>query len=131
MTLTPDVSFEVEPVILELVEATNREDSEGLLAVFSDDAVLDDWGRHFSGRDRIAVWNEHENIGNHSRITLLAASVAEVEESHDPGVTAGLTTVLQVDVSGDGYAGAGTFTVTTKDGLIVRLAIRSGGDDTV
>jgi hypothetical protein len=59
---------QLSPPIRAMVEATNRGDSRAFLDAFADDAVLDDWGRTFTGRAEIAVWNERENIGVKSHI---------------------------------------------------------------
>jgi hypothetical protein len=54
---------DLEPPIRQLLDATNRGDSDAFLAAFADDAVLDDWGRTFTGDEEIAAWNVRENIG--------------------------------------------------------------------
>jgi hypothetical protein len=52
------------------IDATNRGDVEQFLDAFADDAIVDDWGRTFTGRAEIAGWNERENIGANSHIEL-------------------------------------------------------------
>jgi hypothetical protein len=83
-----------------MISATNAGDSEQFLAASARDAVLNDWGRVFEGRDRIAAWNAAENIGVNSKITVTA--VTRVEGGH---------VSLGVNVSGDGYTGPGTFDI--------------------
>jgi ketosteroid isomerase-like protein len=95
-----------------MVAATNAGDSERFLSAFAADAVVDDWGRRFEGRDRIAEWNAHENIGVDARFSV---KEAEIEDGH---------VVLRLDVSGRGYNGPGTFTVEVASGLITSLTIR-------
>ena len=95
-----------------ILEATNAEDREGFLAAFTPDAVVDDFGRRFTGHDQIAAWSDTENIGTHNRITVTDA------RPQDRGV------VLDIDVRGDGYNGTGTFTITTRDDLINSMVIR-------
>jgi len=43
-----------------MVEATNRGDGEAFLDAFADDAVLDDWGRTFTGRSEIRLERARE-----------------------------------------------------------------------
>jgi hypothetical protein len=56
-------AFELEQPIRAMIEATNRGDVASFLDAFASDAVLDDWGRTFTGRAEIAGWNARENIG--------------------------------------------------------------------
>ena len=44
--------------IATMFEATNRADTAGFLACFTDDAFLHYWGRDFTGRDGVARWNQ-------------------------------------------------------------------------
>lgn len=95
-----------------MLDATNAEDSDAFLASFADDAVVDDWGRQFAGREQIAGWNDRENIGTHNRIAVTGSRVLDDAEE------------LDVQVTGDGYNGGGTFTIQTRDGVITRMVIR-------
>ena len=103
---------ELPPPVARLLAATNAEDRVGFLAAFTDDGVVDDWGRRFEGRDRIAEWDAAENIGVHSRI-----QATSVRQSGD-------TVEFGVRVSGDGYNGGGTFTAELRDGKVALLRIR-------
>jgi phenylacetic acid degradation operon negative regulatory protein len=100
-----------EPVA-RLLAATNAEDRIGFLDAFTEDGVVDDWGRRFEGRDRIAEWDAAENIGVHSRI-----EATSVRRSGD-------TVEFGVRVSGEGYNGGGTFTAGLRDGRVAELMIR-------
>jgi hypothetical protein len=102
---------ELEPPIRQMIDATNRGDSEGFLAAFADDAVLDDWGRTFTGHDEIAGWNARENIGVESHI-----EVTGVERS-------GNEIRVGVSVTGDGYNGGGAFTFVVAGDRIARMVI--------
>jgi hypothetical protein len=106
------VSGELPPAVSRLLAATNAEDPEGFLDSFTEDGVVDDWGRTFAGRSRIAEWDAAENIGVHSRIeaTAVRADADSVE--------------FDVRVSGGGYNGGGTFTAQLRDGKVARLLIR-------
>jgi len=103
---------ELDPPIRALLDATNRGDSTAFLDAFADDAVLDDWGRTFTGRDAIAGWNERENIGVQSRL-----EATSVERS-------GTTVTVGVQVRGDGYNGGGSFAFELDGDRIARLVIR-------
>ncbi len=103
---------DLEPPIRQMIDATNRGDREAFLLAFADDAVLDDWGRTFAGRERIAEWDANENIGVHSRIEATSAE------------RSGATVLVGVQVQGDGYNGGGTFEFEVADGQITHLRIR-------
>lgn len=101
----------LEPPIQAMLDATNRGDSEALLAAFEHDAVLVDWGRTFTGKKAIARWNDDENMGTQNRI-----DVTGVERSAD-GVA------VSVSVTGTGYNGQGTLTFQLGARGIRRLVI--------
>jgi hypothetical protein len=103
--------MELDPPIRGMIDATNREDDAGFLDAFADDAVLDDWGRTFTGREAIAGWNDRENIGVHSRI-----EVTSIDRDGDE-VRVG------VSVSGEGYNGGGAFTFVLAGDRIARMVI--------
>jgi phenylacetic acid degradation operon negative regulatory protein len=98
--------------VAELLAATDAEDRDRFLAAFTEDGVVDDWGRRFVGRDRIAEWDAGENIGVHSRI-----EATSVRRSGD-------TVEFGVRVTGGGYNGGGTFTARLRDGKVAELVIR-------
>jgi hypothetical protein len=100
-----------EPVA-RLLAAIEAEDREAFLDAFTEDGVVDDWGRRFGGRERIAAWDAAENIGVHARIE--ATSARQDGDSVEFGVR----------VSGGGYNGGGTFTARLRDGRISELLIR-------
>ena len=103
---------ELPPEVARLLAATNAEDRAAFLDAFTDNGVVDDWGRRFAGRERIAEWDAGENIGVHSRIE--ATSVRRDGDTVEFGVR----------VSGDGYNGGGTFTAELRDGKVALLQIR-------
>jgi hypothetical protein len=102
---------ELESPIRQMIDATNSGDSVAFLGAFADDAVLDDWGRTFTGHEEIAGWNERENIGVNSHI-----EVTGVERSGD-------SVRVGVAVSGDGYNGGGAFTFELAGDRIARMVI--------
>lgn len=109
MSHPPGVTL--EPPIQAMIDATNRGDSQALLSAFADDAVLVDWGRTFAGKSEIARWNADENIGtrNRIRVTSVRRSGNEVQ--------------VAVQVTGEGYNGAGTLAFQLGAQGIARLVI--------
>jgi hypothetical protein len=102
---------ELEPAISQMIEATNNGDNEAFLDAFSEDGVIDDWGRTFTGRAEIAGWNDRENIGVHSHI-----EATNVERRGDE-------IVVGVRVTGEGYNGGGAMTFTLAGDRIARMVI--------
>jgi len=49
--------------VKEFVETVNAHDNTGFLDAFTDDGVVDDWGREFTGRAAIEEWSDREFIG--------------------------------------------------------------------
>jgi hypothetical protein len=45
-----------------LLDAANHHDTEALLASFTQDGVVDDWGREFTGAESIRGWSDREFI---------------------------------------------------------------------
>jgi hypothetical protein len=95
------------------VDTTNRGDSQGFVAAFSEDAYLNDWGREFHGRDGVASWNETDNIGRQAHFDVHGIRPGRIDGQY----------LLTVTVSGNGYNGPGTFTFQLADGLISRFVI--------
>jgi hypothetical protein len=102
---------ELEPAIRQMIDATNRGDAVEFLDAFAGDAVLDDWGRTFTGAEEIAGWNARENVGVNSHI-----DVTGVERD-------GEAVRVGVAVSGDGYNGGGAMTFVLAGGKIARMTI--------
>ena len=103
---------ELDPAVAAVLDATNAEDSGAFLAAFADDAVVDDWGRRFVGREAIAAWDAGENIGVHARFTVT-------------GVRAeGAGQAVDVQVSGGGFNGPSTFVFETSGGRVRSMTIR-------
>ena len=42
------------------IQATNAHDAAGFIALFAEDAVVDDAGREFRGLNAIKAWSDHE-----------------------------------------------------------------------
>ena len=99
--------------LLAFIDTTNRGDSEAFTAVFAEDAVLDDWGRIFHGRDGVASWNRTDNIGKHTHFDLVG-----IEETDNPDQV-----IATLTVSGGRFNGTGPMTFTFRNGRITRLVI--------
>lgn len=103
---------ELDPTVRRMIEATNAEDTRAFLDTFAEDAVVDDFGRRFTGKTQIAAWSDRENIGTHNRIEVTGVS----QDGDD--------IILSIQVSGNGYNGGGTFAIHSRDGMIRRMTIR-------
>jgi hypothetical protein len=102
---------DLEPAIRQMLDATNDGDNEAFLDAFAEDAVIDDWGRTFTGRTEIARWNERENIGVHSHI-----EATDVQRD-------GEEIRVSIQVTGDGYNGGGAMTFVLSGDRIGRMVI--------
>ena len=100
-----------EPVA-RLLEAANDHDTHAFLAGFTEDGVVDDWGREFAGADAIRGWSDKEFIG--VDVTLGVVGVT----------TEGDTTTVEAQVGGSGFNGPSHFAFTVRDGLVARMTIR-------
>jgi ketosteroid isomerase-like protein len=99
--------------ISELVDATNRADSEAFLATFTEDALLDDWGRRYRGREEIRDWDRTDNIGVQSHMGIVKA---------ESGTATGTYSVAMA-VAGNGFNGTGSMLFTVRGDLIASLVI--------
>ena len=99
--------------VTRLLEAANRHDSEAFLACFTDDGVVDDWGREFAGAAAIKGWSDREFIG-----VEVALDVRETRIGADGDVT------IEADVGGDGFNGPSHFTFRLRADLVSRMTIR-------
>jgi hypothetical protein len=95
-----------------LLDAANGHDTGAFLASFTDDGVVDDWGREFAGADAIRGWSDREFIGVDVTLTITGVTAAGDE------------TTLRAEVGGRGFNGPSQFTFVVRDGLISRMTIR-------
>ena len=100
-----------EPVA-RLLRAANEHDTDAFLQSFTDDGVVDDWGREFPGAEAIRGWSDKEFIG-----VDVALTVTDV-------TTDGDVTTVTADVGGSGFNGPSHFMFTVRDGLVSRMTIR-------
>jgi len=96
-----------------VLDAANGHDTEAFLACFTEDGVVDDWGREFQGADRIKGWSDAEFIG--VEVTL---AVTGVEQSGDE-------TIVTADVGGKGFNGPSTFSFQVEGDKVARMTIRA------
>jgi hypothetical protein len=112
MTTTP-----IPAPLQAFMDSTNRGDSAAFVAVFTEDAVLDDWGRVFHGRDGVASWNRTDNIGKRAHFELVG-----LEPGDGPD-----RVVATLTVTGGGFNGTGPMTFQFRNGRIARLVISPTG----
>lgn len=107
----PDQDSIPQPVAAALA-AANANDIEAFLDCFTEDGIVDDWGREFSGRDEIRGWSDREFIG--VRVSL---EVTGVEERLGE-------TVIVAQVGGDGFNGPSHFSFRVEGAKLARMTIR-------
>lgn len=96
-----------------LIDAANAHDTEAFLACFTEDGVVDDWGREFRGGAGIREWSDAEFIG--VAVTLAMNAVAQLGDE----------TVVAADVGGDGFNGPSHFSFRLAGDLVSRMTIRA------
>jgi hypothetical protein len=101
-----------EPVA-RLLRAANGHDTDGFLASFTEDGVVDDWGREFAGADAIRGWSDAEFIG-------VAVTLAVTDTTAE-----GDETTVKAEVGGGGFNGPSTFTFAVRDDRVARMTIRA------
>lgn len=113
---SPDTAAETVPVAVRgLIDTTNAADTEGFVALFTDEAHVEDYGRAFEGRPGAADWNQSDNIGRNAHFDYVGC---------EPDPKGGADAfVVTVDVSGDGFTGRSTLHVTVDGEKISRLVI--------
>jgi ketosteroid isomerase-like protein len=100
-----------QPVAAALA-AANANDTEAYLDCFTDDGIVDDWGREFGGRDAIRGWSDREFIG--ARVSLEVTAVEERDGA----------TVITAQVGGDGFNGPSHFSFRVEGDKVARMTIR-------
>jgi hypothetical protein len=100
-----------EPVAT-LVAAANRHDTDGFVACFPEDGVVDDWGREFHGPAAIQDWSDREFIGVDVHLDVLGVT----------GTPEAVT--VRANVGGSGFNGPSHFTFTVDGHVVVRMEIR-------
>ena len=95
------------------VDATNAADTEAFVAVFTEDAFLDDWGRQFHGHDGVASWNKTDNIGVQAHF--------EVESVQPAGEPDAYTVTMKV--RSRRFNGTGAMAIKVRGDKITSLVI--------
>jgi len=96
-----------------LLDAANAGETDAFLAGFTEQGVVDDWGREFVGAARIRGWSDAEFIGK--QVTLRVDQIAE---------HAGAT-VVTAQVGGNGFNGPSHFSFQVAGELVSRMTIRA------
>ncbi|WP_125546755.1 nuclear transport factor 2 family protein [Levilactobacillus lindianensis] len=98
--------------ITAFINTTNASDSAGFVALFTPDAVLNDWGTEYHGTDGIASWNQTDNIGKQSHFEL-----ADFRQT-DPQ-----TWIVDIVVTGNGFNGTSPFQFTVSQDHLQEVKI--------
>jgi hypothetical protein len=99
--------------IATLLAAANGHDTNAFVACFTEDGVVDDWGRLFRGRDAIRVWSDAEFVGVDVHLGVVEVSAG------DRFVT------VRAMVGGNGFNGPSHFTFTHDGDRVARMEIRA------
>lgn len=103
----------IPPPVQALLDAANANDDAAFLAAFSDDGVVDDWGREFHGAAAIGGWSDGEFIG-----VAVSLAVTAVEQQ-------GEETVVTAEVGGRGFNGPSHFSFRVAGDRVARMTIRA------
>jgi hypothetical protein len=98
--------------VARLLEAANANDTDAFLESFTDDGVVDDWGREFEGAEAIRGWSDREFIGVAVRLDVIRVTA-------DDGKT-----VVSAEVGGQGYTGPSHFVFDVRGDRVARMTIR-------
>ncbi len=67
------------PPIDAFISSVNAHDESAFLDAFTEDGVVNDWGRMFQGRAAIKQWSDKEFIGAHGTMTVTDVAVTDGE----------------------------------------------------
>jgi ketosteroid isomerase-like protein len=112
-----DTTRRLPPAIAAYVKASNEADSNAFLGVFTDDALVNDIQREFSGKAAIGKWAEREIFGAHVTMEVMRA----IDHYGNVIVTARLDGTY--DKTGLPDPLILTFYFTIRDGKITMLII--------
>ena len=65
---------EVPEPVRSFLDKVNDHDDAGVLAAFTDDALVDDWGKQLRGRDAIGKWSDSEFVGSKPSLTITSVA---------------------------------------------------------
>lgn len=103
---------EVPAEVQRLLDAANAGDVDAFLAGFTEDGVVDDWGREFRGAAAIRGWSDNEFIGKQVSLDVTGV-VSKAGE-----------TVVTAQVGGNGFNGPSHFSFRVAGGRVSRMTIR-------
>ncbi len=103
---------EVPAPVQRMLDAANAGDIDAFLAGFTDDGVVDDWGREFRGADAIRGWSDNEFIGKQVSLDVTEVAARSGE------------TVVTAQVGGNGFNGPSHFSFRVAGDRVSRMTIR-------
>jgi ketosteroid isomerase-like protein len=103
---------QTHPAVQALLDGVNNDDVDAFLGCFTEDGVVDDWGREFRGAAQIRAWSDAELIGARAII-----SVRNVERK-------GGEILITARVSGTGFNGPSRFSFRIRGNRVSRMTIR-------
>jgi hypothetical protein len=103
---------DMESVVQQLLDAANKGDLTGFLGTFTEDGVVDDWGREFQGASAIQTWSDAEFIGKQVSLEVQRVERRESE------------IVVTAQVGGNGFNGPSHFAFQISGDRIARMTIR-------
>jgi hypothetical protein len=105
------MSIALPDVVSSALVAANNGDSDGFLAAFTADGVVDDWGREFQGLAAIRRWSDKEFIG-------VQVSLAVTGVTRDAN-----TVTVAAEVGGNGFNGPSHFAFQLSGDRVARMTI--------
>ncbi|MGV9409392.1 nuclear transport factor 2 family protein [Nocardia sp. NPDC003693] len=66
-------NVQVSPPVQAVVDAINAADTDAFVEAFTEDGVVDDWGRRLSGPAGVRDWANSDAIGAGARMTVTDA----------------------------------------------------------
>lgn len=70
------MSDQIPEPVASFIKSVNAHDETAFEKFFTDDPVVDDWGRVFTGFDQIKTWSDVEFIGSAPTFTVTEVSLA-------------------------------------------------------
>ncbi len=104
---------EVPAAVQRLLDAANAGDTDAFLAGFTEDGVVDDWGREFRDADAIRGWSDDEFIGKQVSLDVTGVTARSGE------------TVVTAQVGGNGFNGPSHFSFRVAGDLVSQMTIRA------
>ncbi|ALG15204.1 nuclear transport factor 2 family protein [Kibdelosporangium phytohabitans] len=95
------------------IDAANNNDPAAFLACFTEDGVVDDWGREFRGPELIGQWSDNEFIGKQVSLDVTEVDTRDGE------------TMVTAQVGGNGFNGPSHFSFTVDGDKVSRMTIRA------